>query len=88
MCRRFTNSDLGEALGKSYVEVAFSGQSKQRVLSMVHAIEQALQGDIQELSWMTPETKKQALVKLAAVENKIGYPDKWRDYSALKIVRG
>ncbi len=87
-CVRFTDSDLGEALGKSYVEEAFGGQSKQRVLNMVHAIEQALQGDIQELSWMTPETKKQALVKLAAVENKIGYPDKWRDYSALKIIRG
>jgi endothelin-converting enzyme/putative endopeptidase len=87
-CVRFTNSDLGEALGKSYVEEAFGGQSKQRVLNMVHAIEQALQGDIQELSWMTAETKQQALVKLAAVENKIGYPDQWRDYSPLKIIRG
>ena len=87
-CVGFTNSDLGEALGKPYVEVAFGGQSKQRVLNMVHAIEQALQGDIQELSWMTPETKKQALVKLAGVENKIGYPDKWRDYSSLNIIRG
>ncbi|MGA2964420.1 MAG: M13 family metallopeptidase [Candidatus Korobacteraceae bacterium] len=87
-CVRSTGSDLGEALGKSYVEVAFGGQSKQRVLTMVHAIEQALQGDIQELSWMTAETKKQALVKLAGVENKIGYPDKWRDYSSLQIVRG
>jgi endothelin-converting enzyme/putative endopeptidase len=87
-CVRFTNSDLGEALGKAYVEVAFGGQSKQRVLTMVHAIEQALHGDIQELSWMTEETKKQALIKLAAVQNKIGYPDKWRDYSALAIVRG
>ena len=57
-CVRFTNSDLGEALGKAYVEVAFSGQSKQRVLTMVHAIEQALKGDIQELSWMTPETRE------------------------------
>ena len=87
-CVRFTNSDLGEALGKAYVEVAFSGQSKQRVLTMVHAIEQALRGDIQELSWMTPETRKQALIKLSEVENKIGYPDKWRDYSSLTIVRG
>ena len=87
-CVRFTNSDLGEALGKAYVEVAFSGQSKQRVLTMVHAIEQALRGDIQELSWMTPETREQALIKLSAVENKIGYPDKWRDYSSLTIVRG
>jgi len=87
-CVRSTDSDLGEALGKSYVEEAFGGQSKQRVLNMVHAIEQALQADLQELSWMTAETKKQALLKLAGVENKIGYPDKWRDYSSLKIVRG
>ena len=87
-CVRFTDSDLGEALGKVYVEEAFGGQSKQRVLNMVHAIEQALQSDIQELSWMTAETKKQALVKLSGVENKIGYPDKWRNYSSLKIIRG
>ncbi len=87
-CVRFTDSDLGEALGKSYVEEAFGGQSKQRVLNMVHALEQALQSDIRELSWMTAETKKQALTKLAGVENKIGYPDKWRDYSSLKIIRG
>ncbi len=87
-CVRFTNSDLGEALGKAYVEVAFGGQSKERVLNMVHAIEQALRGDIRELSWMTEETKQQALIKLAGVGNKIGYPDKWRDYSPLKIVRG
>ena len=55
---------------------------------MVRAIEQALHEDIQGLPWMTEETKKQALAKLAAVENKIGYPEKWRDYSALSIIRG
>jgi endothelin-converting enzyme/putative endopeptidase len=87
-CVRSTDSDLGEALGKSYVEEAFGGQSKQRVLNMVHALEQALQSDIQELSWMNAETRKQALAKLAGVENKIGYPEKWRDYSSLKIIRG
>ena len=44
--------------------------------------------DIQSLDWMTPATKQQALIKLRAVTNKIGYPDKWRDYSSVKIVRG
>ena len=48
---------------------------------MVHELEAALKTDITELSWMTPETKKQALDKLARIANKIGYPDKWRDYS-------
>ena len=52
---------------------------------MVHEIEHEMGADIQSLTWMTPETKKQALIKLAAVTNKIGYPDKWRDYSKLEI---
>ncbi len=55
---------------------------------MVNELEAALKTDITELSWMTPETKKQALDKLAHIANKIGYPDKWRDYSTLTIVRG
>jgi putative endopeptidase len=55
---------------------------------MVHEIEAQLEQDINTLTWMTDATKKQALVKLAAVENKIGYPDHWRDYTALRIVRG
>jgi endothelin-converting enzyme/putative endopeptidase len=55
---------------------------------MVQALEKALGEDIQSLSWMSPETKKQALVKLQAISNRIGYPDKWRDYSSLKIARG
>ena len=87
-CVRFTNADLGEALGQSYVAEVFPPESKAAALKMVHELEAALKADITELSWMTPETRKQALEKLAKVENKIGYPDKWRDYSKLKIIRG
>jgi len=87
-CVDFTDGDLGEALGQSYVAEAFPPSSKAATLKMVHDLEAALKSDISELSWMTPETKKQALDKLAHIENKIGYPDKWRDYSKLTIVRG
>ncbi len=87
-CVRFTNGDLGEALGQKYVELTFGSEGKARTLKMVQALEKALAEDIQTLDWMSPDTKKQALVKLAAISNRIGYPDKWRDYSSLKIVRG
>ena len=87
-CVSFTNSDLGEALGEAYVAQQFPPESKAATLKMVHELEAALKDDITQLSWMTPETKKQALDKLAHIENKIGYPDKWRDYSTLKIIRG
>jgi len=55
---------------------------------MVQQLEDALRKDIQSLDWMSDTTKKQAIVKLEAIQNKIGYPEKWRDYSSLKIVRG
>ncbi len=87
-CVSHTNRILGEALGQPYVEETFGVEGKQRTLNMVHALEQALKEDIEGLPWMTEETKKQALIKLAAITNKIGYPDKWRDYSKLNIVRG
>ncbi len=87
-CVEATDNDLGFALGQKYVEQAFPPEAKTRVLSMVHEIESMLGQDIQSLDWMTPATKQQALVKLQAVTNKIGYPDKWRDYSSVKIVRG
>jgi putative endopeptidase len=87
-CVEATDNDLGFALGQKYVEQAFPPEAKTRVLSMVHEIETMLGQDIQSLDWMTPATKQQALVKLQAVTNKIGYPDKWRDYSSVKIVRG
>jgi putative endopeptidase len=87
-CVAATDGDLGFALGQKYVEQTFPPDAKARTLQMVQVIEQALGQDIQTLSWMTPATKKEALVKLRAVANKIGYPDKWRDYSSVKIVRG
>jgi len=87
-CVSFTNGDLGEALGEAYVAQQYPPESKAATLKMVHELEAALKSDITQLSWMTEETKKQALDKLAHIDNKIGYPDKWRDYSTLKIVRG
>ena len=87
-CVQTTDRELGFALGQKYVEQAFSPEAKARVLSMVQEIEKMLSEDIQSLDWMTPATKQQALVKLRGVTNKIGYPDKWRDYSSVKIVRG
>jgi endothelin-converting enzyme/putative endopeptidase len=87
-CVAMVDGDLGEALGRKYVEVTLGEEGKKRTLKMVEEIEGALKGDIGGLSWMTPATKKEALIKLAAVKNKIGYPDKWRDYSGVEIVRG
>jgi putative endopeptidase len=87
-CVRAVDRQLGEALGKVYVEKTFSPETKQRALVMVKQIEVEMGNEIRNLPWMSPDTKEQALVKLHAVVNKIGYPDRWRDYSALKIVRG
>ena len=87
-CVAATDHDLGEALGQSYVERTFPPQAKERTLKMVQALEEALRQDITNLPWMTETTKKQALIKLEAIQNKIGYPNKWRDYSTLKVVRG
>ena len=87
-CVQYTDSDLGEVVGKVFVERAFGADAKARTLDMVHAIEQAMDQDLQSLAWMSDDTKKQAFIKLRAIANKIGYPDKWRDYSALRIVRG
>jgi len=87
-CVEFTDGDLGEALGKAYVAKAFGPEAKANTLAMVAAIEAALRDDISTLTWMSDDTRKQALVKLRAVAHKIGYPDKWRDYGKLQIVRG
>ena len=87
-CVEDVDSDLGEALGQAYVERYFSAEAKQQAMTMVTEIEVAMQEDIQGLPWMSPDTKKSALEKLHAVRNKIGYPDRWRDYSALEINRG
>lgn len=87
-CVTYTDADLGEAVGQKYVELTFGAEGKARTLRMVRQLEKALEDDIRSLDWMTPETKKRALEKLHAITNKIGYPDRWRDYSRLKIVRG
>ena len=87
-CTRAVDGDLGEALGQAYVDKVFPPEAKARTLKMVQALEASLKQDISTLPWMTETTKQQALIKLAAIQNKIGYPDHWRDYSTLKIVRG
>jgi putative endopeptidase len=87
-CVRSADENLGEVIGQIYVKQNFGADSKTRMLAMVSALEKALGQDIQSLPWMGDDTKKQALVKLAAITNRIGYPDKWRDYSQLEIVRG
>jgi predicted metalloendopeptidase len=86
-CVRAADRDLGDALGQAYVDRAFPPASKERTIQMVHAIETALNSDVQSLSWMSPETKAQAIVKLKGIEDKIGYPSRWRDYTSVKIVR-
>ena len=84
-CVRLVDAQLGEALGQEFVSRAFSQQTKQSTLEMTKRIEQAMEEDINQLTWMSPETKKQALEKLHSVVNKIGYPDRWRDYSSVEI---
>jgi len=86
-CTAATDAYLGEALGQVYVAKAFPPESKARVEKMINNIEAAMHRDIDNVSWMQPATKKQALLKLAAVMDKIGYPDHWIDYSSLTISR-
>jgi putative endopeptidase len=86
-CANLTDLELGEALGQRYVELTFGADGRQRMLKLVDAVEKSLAEDIQDLSWMSDETKKQAKVKLDAIRNKIGYPDAYRDYSSVVIKR-
>jgi putative endopeptidase len=86
-CVDFTDGQLGEALGRKFVEKTFGAEGKQRTLKMVASLEKALGKSIETLTWMTPATKKEAGIKLKAVTNKIGYPDKWRDYSSVMVRR-
>src|SRR5882724_248836 len=87
-CTQAVDRDLGEALGQAYVDRTFGADGKQRMLKLVNALEVALGKDIEQLDWMTPTTKKEAQIKLHKIEDKIGYPNTWRDYSSVKIVRG
>jgi predicted metalloendopeptidase len=84
---RELDDGIGEGLGQLYVEKNFPPEAKQRALAMVADLKSALSDSIQKLDWMGPETKKAALHKLEVLGVKIGYPDKWRDYSGLEIKR-
>ena len=87
-CVQATDRGLGEALGQLYVEKTFGPEGKARMKAMIEALTAALRDDIEALPWMTPETKKKALAKLAAVSTaKVGYPEKWKDYSSVLVRR-
>ena len=86
-CVGFTDGDLGEDLGQVYALDAFGPEGKARILALVQNLKVAFAEDIAGLPWMGRDTKQKALHKLAAMAEKIGYPDKWRDYSALEIRR-
>jgi predicted metalloendopeptidase len=87
-CTSAADQQLGEALGQVYVQKYFPPEAKARALELVHNLLAALRDDLQTLPWMSPATRKAAIEKLEAFTVKIGYPDKWRDYSSLKIDRG
>ena len=87
-CARATDSGLRDALGQAYVAQYFTPTAKQRALEMVRNLESVFHDRLQTLGWMSDTTKVQATGKLAAFANKIGYPDKWRDYSTLTIKPG
>ncbi len=87
-CVQATDRELGEALGRYYVQRYFPPEAKARALAMVHNLTDALRADLSTLDWMSPSTREQAIKKLDAINLKIGYPDKWRDYSAYKVDRG
>ena len=87
-CVSQTDAQLGEALGKAFVDETFGPAAKNETLAMVRGIEAAMKKDIDEASWMSEETKTAARAKLAAVVDRIGYPDKWKDYSSIRIDRG
>lgn len=86
-CTRSTDRALGEAVGQDWVAQYFPTTSKAKMEELIHALEVALGQDIQSLDWMSPATKTEAQKKLASFRQKIGYPEKWRDYSKLEIKR-
>jgi putative endopeptidase len=87
-CVRWTDRDLGEVLGQVFVAKTFTPETKARTVAMTKEIELAMENDLKQLPWMGDATRKRALEKLHSIVNKIGYPDKWRDYSALTISAG
>jgi putative endopeptidase len=86
-CVRRVDFDLGEALGQEFVAKTFAPSTKQSALKMTKEVEASMESEIKQLPWMGEQTKQRALEKLHGIVNKIGYPDKWRDYSSIKIAR-
>ena len=84
-CVRSVDRDLGEALGQEFVRRNFPPEMKQQALHMTDLVEKAMGDEIKNLDWMSPATKTRALEKLTAVRNKVGYPEKWRDYSSITV---
>jgi putative endopeptidase len=87
-CVEYVDRDLGEALAQEFVRKTFTPDTKARALAMTHEIQKAMEQDLHDLPWMGEETRKQALAKLHGMVDKIGYPEKWRDYTSLEVVRG
>jgi putative endopeptidase len=86
-CARSADANIGQLLGQEYIRRNFTPEAKAKMNSLIDNLVGALREDIPTLSWMGPETKAAALAKLNALQRRIGYPDKWRDYSALTITR-
>lgn len=87
-CTQAADGALGEALGQFYVERAFPPEAKAKATGMVKNLMAALRDDLATLDWMSPATREQATKKLDAIQLKIGYPEKWRDYSGYRVDRG
>ncbi len=87
-CVRATDGALGEALGRAFVQRWFAGGAREKALELVRNIQAAQGANLAALSWMDGATRQRALEKLGRIDNKIGFPEKWRDYSALKVDRG
>src|SRR5258708_7510685 len=86
-CVNAADRDLGDALGQAYVDRAFPPHTRARTIQMAHSTKTALSADLQSFSWMSSDTKAQAITKLKGIEDKIGYPAHWHDYSNVSITR-
>jgi putative endopeptidase len=87
ICVNWTDGSLGEALGQEYVAQTLGKDGKPRILTLVQTLEAAMKKDIEALPWMTQVTRQAAIAKLEAIDNRLGYPDHWIDYSSLRIDR-
>lgn len=83
----FTDDQLGDALGQLYVAKYFPPEAKERILRLINNLQQTFKEGIEHLSWMSDSTKRNAIIKLNAIVKKVGYPDKWNDYSSIKITK-